>query len=84
MPEDRQGTGKHAHKSTEEPFHHTEDNQQKGSERNERRSQQQSASSGSSQSDLKQREYRDQQGNIHHHTKTYEEQHGRDKGKKAA
>ena len=26
--------------------------------------------------DLKSREYRDKQGNIHHHTRTYQEQHG--------
>ncbi|MFO7178109.1 MAG: hypothetical protein DIU78_005335 [Pseudomonadota bacterium] len=32
------------------------------------------ASSGSS--DLAQREYRDAQGRIHHHTKKYMEQHG--------
>lgn len=31
--------------------------------------------SDSSSSDLKQREYRDKDGNIHHHTRTYMEQH---------
>ena len=25
---------------------------------------------------LKEREYRDAEGNVHHHTRTYEEQHG--------
>jgi hypothetical protein len=33
----------------------------------------------SSSSDLKEREYRDAQGNVHHHTHTYEEQHGKEK-----
>lgn len=73
MP-DRQQTGKHPHKSTEEPWPHTKDNQQKGKEN--RSEQQASSGSSSSNSDLKQREYRDEQGNIHHHTHT--------KGKKAA
>ncbi len=47
-----------------------------------------SRSGGSSQpggsEELKSREYRDNQGEVHHHTKTYEEQHGKDKGKNAA
>jgi hypothetical protein len=39
------------------------------------------SSSGGNESDedLKSREYTDAQGNVHHHTKTYEEQHGGDK-----
>jgi hypothetical protein len=51
----------------------------------QRRAEQRQASSGSGRgqsaasSDLKQREYRDEQGNIHHHTRTYMEQHGRKK-----
>jgi hypothetical protein len=28
-------------------------------------------------SDLKEREYTDAQGNVHHHTRTYQEQHGK-------
>ena len=34
---------------------------------------------GASEEDrsLKEREYRDAEGKIHHHTRTYEEQHGR-------
>jgi hypothetical protein len=29
--------------------------------------------------DLKSREYRDAEGNVHHHTRTYVEQHGKKK-----
>jgi hypothetical protein len=37
------------------------------------------SSGGSADDDLKSREYRDEQGNIHHHTKAYQEQHGHKK-----
>ncbi len=40
---------------------------------------------GGSQSDsddLKSREYRDEKGEVHHHTRTYMEQHGDEKGDK--
>jgi hypothetical protein len=40
------------------------------------RGSQESRSSGGSD-DLKEREYRDAEGNIHHHTRTYMEQHGK-------
>ncbi len=30
---------------------------------------------------LKEREYRDKEGNVHHHTRTYMEQHKGEKGK---
>ena len=77
-----QGTGKHPHKSTEEPYPHT-----KGSESGERkesrgessgsRNEQRQSGSGTSQGgptsdtrDLKEREYRDKEGNVHHHTHT--------------
>lgn len=85
-----QGTGKHPHKSTEEPYSHT-----KGSESGERResrgessgSERQESASGTSQGgptsdtrDLKEREYRDEEGNVHHHTHTAEAM----KDKKAA
>lgn len=33
----------------------------------------------SESSDLKEREYRDAQGNVHHHTRTSEEQHDKNK-----
>jgi hypothetical protein len=80
-----QGTGKHPHKSSEEPFPHHEGESEKG-----KRGAQVSAGSAkdgggresqgeSGSSDLKEREYRDAQGNIHHHTRTYQEQHGKDK-----
>ena len=86
MPNE-QGTGKHPHKSTEEPYPHHERKTTKGSD--ERGGEHSRQSSGreeggrgrqegqsSNSSDLKEREYRDAQGNVHHHTHTYEEQHG--------
>ncbi len=85
----QQATGKHPHKSAEEPFEHHE--AQHGSSRKSEESsssshrQQSSAKredkgqNGSDSSDLKEREYRDAQGNVHHHTRTYEEQHKNDK-----
>lgn len=69
MPDNRQGTGKHPHKSTEESWRHTKDNQQTGKEeRSEQKAR--SGASSSSNSDLKQREYRDEHGNIRHQTHT--------------
>jgi hypothetical protein len=72
---DQKGTGKHPHKSTEEPYPHHEaqgggkpggsSQQSRGSSQNE---------SGSESSDLKEREYRDAQGNIRHHTRTSKEE----------
>jgi hypothetical protein len=42
-----------------------------------------SAHGGQSDSDdLKSREYRDEKGEVHHHTRTYMEQHGSDKNQK--
>lgn len=38
-------------------------------------------SSGNESSDLKEREYRDAQGNVHHHTTTYMEQQKGEKDK---
>lgn len=35
--------------------------------------------SGQGGSDLKQREYRDKNGDVHHHTRKYMEQHGSEK-----
>ena len=37
---------------------------------------QEKRSGGGESDDLKSREYRDEQGNVHHHTKSYMEQHG--------
>jgi hypothetical protein len=127
---DRQGTGRHPHKSSEEPYPHTKDNQggegehrsqgshsshSGGSERSSQSSRSSSSHSGGSErsshssrdgesnrssrgsqhgessraehggsedSDLKEREYRDEQGNIHHHTRTYMEQHKGEQDKK--
>ncbi len=35
---------------------------------------------GGGSSGLKQREYRDEKGEVHHHTRTYGEQHGKEHG----
>jgi hypothetical protein len=77
MPEekDRQGTGKHPHKDTQEPRPHHEAKEQQQSGRSEQREQEDKSSRHADTSDLKEREYRDEQGNIHHHTRTYQEQH---------
>jgi len=77
-----QGTGKHPHKSTEEPYPHHEGKSTKGegheSKSASSHSGESSHSGGSSRSsgskseseDLKSREYRDEHGNVHHHTHT--------------
>ncbi len=39
-----------------------------------------SRESRSESDDLKSREYRDEKGEIHHHTRTYMEQHGKEQG----
>lgn len=102
---DRQGTGRHPHKDTQEPWPHTKENEREGAQhsrtaqthgpshdgRSDRSSHNapshggSSSHSGSSQaehrgsssenSDLKQREYRDEKGEVHHHTRTYMEEH---------
>jgi hypothetical protein len=82
MPEEK-GSGKHPHKSTEEPWsHHKEASGKKEEEKQQSRqsgakesgAKEEQASSGSEESsDLKEREYRDKEGNIHHHTRTSEE-----------
>jgi hypothetical protein len=81
-----QGTGKHPHKSTEEPYPHHEgkttqgDREQRGSGSSTTKEQTRSTREhdrGSESSDLKEREYRDAQGNVHHHTHGHEEQHGK-------
>jgi hypothetical protein len=69
---DQQGTGKHPHKSSEEPYPHHQGGQHASSEHSNR-----SGTQSESGEDLKDREYRDEQGNIHHHTRTSEEQHKR-------
>src|SRR4051794_17700392 len=69
---EEQGTGRHAHKSTEEPWPHHESGKQESSSGGDH---QQGSRSESGSGDLNEREYRDAQGNIHHLTRTYEEQH---------
>jgi hypothetical protein len=74
---DQQGTGKHPHKSTEEPYPHHRSGSSSENERrsasSENRNNEQRNASGSESRDLKEREYRDKDGNIHHHTHTSSE-----------
>ncbi|HLI84192.1 MAG TPA: hypothetical protein VKV17_09765 [Bryobacteraceae bacterium] len=69
--DEQKGTGKHPHKSTAEPEPHTKQAGAGGKTEEKSEASEQSSES----SDLKNREYRDKQSNIHHHTHTYEEQH---------
>lgn len=88
----QQGTGKHGHKDTQEPWPHhegsghgsehaaAEDRDREGGEEREgsrpdgtSRVERKSESEGD---DLKSREYEDESGETHHHTRTYQEQHG--------
>jgi hypothetical protein len=69
------GTGKHPHRSTEEPYPHTKESgkEHSGQSQQHASSGSHSTSQGGNQSessDLKSREYRDKEGNIHHHTHT--------------
>jgi hypothetical protein len=71
-----QGTGKHPHKSSEDPRPHTKESGGRGREEGEEtRGESQRNTEGGEESDLKEREYRDEKGEIHHHTRTYMEQH---------
>lgn len=86
----QQGTGHHPHKSTDEPWPHTKDQgTQHGKSHSSGRDDNNRSHSGSHQThargqdhdraeeaDLKRREYRGADGEIHHHTRTYMEQHG--------
>jgi hypothetical protein len=84
------GMGQHPHKSSEEPWPHREGNEEgKGEHQHSKQAaagagthgsqSSRRAHQGSESSDLKEREYRDEQGNVRHHTRTYEEQHGKEK-----
>jgi len=73
----QQGTGKHGHKDTEEPYPHHETAKSKGREQGSKGEQSQQGGAEHNAS-LKQREYTDEKGEVHHHTKTYMEQHGKD------
>jgi hypothetical protein len=90
---DQQGTGKHGHKDTQEPYPHhqggsqqgherggSQGGSQQGGERGGSQSGSQQASGQGEQESLKRREYTDEKGDVHHHTKTYMEQHGKDGG----
>ena len=82
MPEEK-GTGKHPHKDSEEPYPHHEGKTTGESSSSDNREGERRESSGSDRDesrDLKEREYRDSEGNIHHHTHTSKEM----KGDKAA
>ncbi len=80
-----QGTGKHGHKDTQEPWpHHGQggsgQQQQGGGSQGQQsgggsQAGAQQGSGGSEEHSLQEREYRDKQGNVHHHTNTYMEQH---------
>ena len=89
MAED-QGTGKHPHKDTEEPYPHHARSEAKGERHSEHERRGSEAEEGSSakrsderregrsderekERDLREREYRDSEGNVHHHTHTAQE-----------
>jgi hypothetical protein len=94
MPDNKgqQGTGRHPHKSTDEPWPHTKDEgtahgkSHSGGQDDNSRSHSGSHETQSrgqdhdreEEADLKRREYRGADGEIHHHTRTYMEQHGDD------
>jgi hypothetical protein len=69
-----QGTGKHPHKDSKEPWPHTQErrSESRSSEGEHTRKQSASERDRGSSSDLKEREYRDEEGNVHHHTRTSE------------
>lgn len=70
---DEKGTGKHPHKDTAEPWPHRKESS--GQEEQQSTQQSKSGQSGEQEEpgDLKEREYRDEQGNVHHHTRTSQE-----------
>ncbi len=78
--ESSQSRSHESHKSSHES-HKSGHESGGGSKSHESGSQARSGESGGSD-DLKSREYKDAEGNVHHHTKTYMEQHGDQHGKK--
>jgi hypothetical protein len=81
-----QGTGQHPHKSSEEPYSHHEAPATKGrSEENSHgassgsREKSQSSRSNQGKKNTQSREYKGPHGEEHHHTKSYMEQHKKDK-----
>lgn len=84
MATGHQGTGRHGHKDSQEPWPHTKENRSErgregsSSERSHSSSAGRDSGKASSESEresLKNREYRDESGEVHHHTRTYMEQH---------
>jgi hypothetical protein len=73
------GTGKHGHKDTQEPWpHHDGSGKQASHSGNEQGKTGSSQGAGKeSKESLHGREYKDEHGEVHHHTKTYMEQHGK-------
>ncbi len=67
----RAKSGQHEEAEDEKPKHQTKAKGGKAEEREPSR-----GSGGKEGSELQSREYRDEQGNVHHHTKAYMEQHG--------
>jgi hypothetical protein len=101
MPERKgeQGTGRHPHKDTREPWPHTiEEGKRHGVEHDgdrshdrgqshERTREHATASAGASHGraedgNLKSREYRGDDWDVHHHTRAYMEQHRGESGEK--
>ena len=77
MSGQEQGTGKHGHKDTEEPWPH---HGQRGSQAQDGGQGEFGSQGSGGDESFQAREYRDKDGSIHHHTMTYMEQH--DKGSK--
>jgi hypothetical protein len=82
---DEKGTGKHSHKDSEEPYPHHEAPTARGESGGSHAESSHSSSYSSSvsgserenrpeshEADLKEREYRDKESDIHHHTHTSE------------
>jgi hypothetical protein len=87
---DQQGTGRHPHKESQERWPHTKEIEGRGhSGQHASQSRDNGSQVGGSHSehggggqqdrseeaDLKNREYRGEDGEVHHHTRTYMEQH---------
>jgi hypothetical protein len=78
MAQKQKSTGKHGHKDTQEPWpHHQQSGDDDKSEQRSAQVKSGSRTSGNGDKSLKGREYKDASGNIHHHTRTYQEQHGK-------
>ena len=85
---DQQGTGRHGHKDTQEPWPHTRDEGRRDHHGESHAGQHDAGQAAGSHSrehdrseeaELKRREYRDEKGEVHHHTRTYMEQHQGDR-----